>query len=58
MQLFELSAGYDVPEVGTLKCKEFLSEKIPDDVLKALNRTSRKTTMFKCEFFAILCART
>ena len=36
--------------------KRFFSEKLPEELLTKINVTGRKTIIFECEFFAVLCA--
>ena len=36
--------------------ERFFSEKLPEELLTKINVTGRKTIIFECEFFAVLCA--
>ena len=50
-------SGIGAVLVDQFGCKKrFFSAKLPDSLLPLINVTGRKTIIFECEFFAVLCA--
>jgi hypothetical protein len=43
--------------VDQLGCRRrFFSERMPQELLQEINVSQRKTIIFECEFFSVLCA--